>query len=457
MKKIVGFLLAIACTLSSFTLFGCSNSNGGEDGNTLTVTIEDSNTELSIFTTLKNSFIKKIKEEEGIDITIKKSVFNSASYEKDIGTLIATDSIGDVVYTYDTNCGPLTEKGNFIDLNTMIENDSDFDMSIYDEEILNSAKTGTGMLGYFPRSYDQITLFINRDFFINLGMEEDIPTTEKYGENWENWTWDVMLELCAKLRQKIDDPSSPYYSTRKYIHPLAMDVFYNAVYDSVVKSFGGETVDGKTKTSGFDSASDKYAATVKAFDFLRSMVENNYTPAFWGAFTSGNNAMAFSVRPIVKSCIDAQIDVCFAPIPKFTKNQTGNDETETYVSYGSSGYAISSSSKNKDLAWKFIKYCVSEEGQRIIGQSGMCVPVIKSQQNADGEWTNILEDVDQSAFVFNGYNKRLATYARGVSTATEYNIYSKAQATIIDRIGKDGATGKQIVDAIWAQIGSYVV
>ena len=35
-------------------------------------------------------------------------------------------------------------------------------------------------------------------------MEDRIPSTEIYGENWENWTWSAMLDLLKDLRVAIN-------------------------------------------------------------------------------------------------------------------------------------------------------------------------------------------------------------------------------------------------------------
>lgn len=167
--------------------------------------------------------------------------------------------------------------------------------------------------------------------------------------------------------------------------------------------------------------------------------------------------MWIGTRPSVTVVLDGKIEVAFAPLPKFTDSITGLTDTETFVSFGSSGYALNSNSKNKTLAWEFIKFTASEEGQKIIASAGSCVPIISSQLTADGDWTKVegIENVDQSAFIFRGNTLIPATYARGINIKNEFAVYTDSKNEIANNLGKtkDAAViVKKLYDATKAYI-----
>ena len=450
MKKILAIALSL---VSCFGLASCGGYDGS-DPNVLRITVNSTDPELNLSATLNRAFKQKMLEEYGREITIKQSTFSESNYAENIDTLVGSKELGDVVFTYDDKSGIKMKEGYFDDLDTFIAEDSTFDINDYDAEIISSARSYQNQLAYIPRSFDQITMFINKDFFKDIGMEDKIPSTAIYGENWENWTWSALYDLCAEMRTAIDE-SDAYKNKRDYYCPLDANFFWNPVYDPILKAFGSYSVDVTTLKSGFDDENTAvYDKTIKALEFMQSFVKNQYSYAGWGSFSSGNQGLYLATRPAVTSCIDKGMDVAFAPFPKFTEETTGIANTTTYVGYGSAGYAIYSLSKNKDLAWEYIKFVCGEEGQKLIGANGTCVPVLKSELTANGEWTNSLPGVDQSAFIYDGHTRSLATYARGLLVNTEFNFYKETQSILID--GLEKKTAADICATVFNTVRHYL-
>lgn len=444
MKKIKTICAVVLAAAFGLGLAGCGGGSGQGGADTLWVTVANSSDELVLQNKLAKAFIAK-KKEEGKDITIKRSTFSVSDYGNGISKLYATDTLGDVIFTYDTYASQYAETGWFDALDPYIERDG-IDLTLYNQTIIESARAYEGQLTYFPRSYDQVTIFINNEFFRQMDMEDRIPRPKDNGqgeETWDWWTWSELLSLCADLRAAINEKKG---NAASYFYPMDANLLWNAVYDPLIKSFGGNVVDVETMNSGFNSAnSAAYTGTVNALNFMKSLMANKYTPDGYGSFTSGNNAMAFQTRPSVTSAISAGIDLSFAPVPKFDSAIDGiGEDSVTYVGYGSVGYAINKKSSKKELAWEFIKFAASEEGQAIIAANGNCIPTIKSQQTLDSAWTECVTDkegnvVDQSAFLYQGNTLSLATYARGVKTDTEYLIYEKVRSNILDKLSKQTA------------------
>lgn len=464
MKK---FLCGAMALFMSIGLCACGGGNKGSDsaGNgveqTLKVTIRGGNTAEAVLNQkLQNAFIAK-KAKEGVTVKFDTpSTFSAGTYMQSIDTLAGANNLGDVVFTYDTMSGLEVKSKMFMPLDEFIENDKEFKLADYDSAIMDSARTYKNQVVFIPRSLDQMTLFINVDFFEKLGLESEIPTTAKYGANWENWTWDAMIEVCEKLRTAID---KEYGKNASQYNPVAAKFFYNAVYGPVVESFGGNCVDVENMDSGFNKTHPKYAKTIKALEWMQSLVARKLSANGEGNFQGGMTAMSCEVRTTVASCVKAEINLAFAPLPKFTKNQTGLDNAPTYVGFGSGGYAINAESKNKQLAWEFIKFTASEEGQTLIANNGACVPILNSMLTANASWMEVdslkKEDgtyIDQSAFLSCGLTRTPATFARGVAVQDESTIYSDSKNFISNSFAENNFSAETLAKQIYDKISKYI-
>lgn len=450
MKKLFAVILSVLLCFSCFVGYRVKEEDG-ED--VLRLTIQDEETEIILNRKLATAFENSMKA-QGRNITVKRTTISGGEYDRDVMNLYNTDTLGDVLFTIDSHAAQYSSNGLFYDLDEFIERDG-FDMSKYDTSVIDTARAYQNQLSYFPRSFDQVTVFINVDFFEEMGLGDKIP--QKKNGSWDWWTWSEMLSLCSELRTAIDAHKSA--NEKEYYFPLDINMAWNAVYDAIFKSFGGYTVDAENLKSGLDKANtEAYAKTVKALEFMKGLISNKYSPAYLSSLD--NSAMMFLTRPSVMGCLDEGKHLAFAPLPKFDTAIDGIDENSvTYVGYGSSGYAIVGNSTKKDLAWEFIKFAVSEEGQAVISSTGSCIPTLNSLQTDDAEWTESVTDadgnaVDQSAFIYRGNTRSLATYARGVNTAQEYSIYGKMNQNLCDQLRKNSAS--ETANYLYGQIKEYI-
>ena len=457
MKKIVAIVLFFTI-IFGVTACGSNNATSSGDKQVLTVTVNSSAAETLLQKKLAEAFQEKMKE-KGKDVEVVTSTYQSSTYQKDIMTLYNSGKLGDVITCTDTNLSFMAMNEYILNLNDVIEKDDSFDLSLYNEEIMDSGICYDGGLYYMPRSYDQVVCFIDVAFFRAIGMENDIPKADANG-SWDWWTWDKMEELLVKMRGKITETYGEVQGN--YYYPLDANFQWNAVYDAVIRSFGGYTVDIDTMKSGFDANNkDAYARTLKAVQFMKRLVsEELVTLDNENAFLSTDKrGMFFTTRPNVAVCNNTGKELAFAPMPKFTKTQTGLDNTETYVGFGAVGYTINAETKKEDLAWEYVKFCASEEGQELIASVGSSVPTLNSLQKEDASWIQVLKDADgniieQSAFLYNGHKKTLAAYARGVDAANEANIYEEVQRRLLSELKKSSV--ENVFSGIYTAIERYI-
>ena len=463
MKKIISFIAVVLSMLMLCSMFAC----GGSTRDGLLVTISDNERDIAIQYALQDAFVDYMKE-KGKEVKVSYNTYSSSSYSQDLLNLQAGNKLGDVIQTSDSFAPLFAYKKVFEPLDEFISEDDSFDLSAYDSDIIKSARAYENKLYYMPRSYDQVVIFINTDFFDTLGVEYPKPDTTA-DDPWAWWTWDKCIDLCKEIRQKVAKHSK-YGSVQDKIFPMDANIFWNPVYNAIIKSFGGKTVDvGDTITTGFNSTDPLYSKTLKAIEFIKYLSVNNFTTSsndtrflakVGGKSGISSAGMWFTTRPNVLTCLNNKINLAFAPIPRFTKTQTEQTENTTYVGYGSAGYAVSAMSSQKTLAWEFVKFCASEQGQKIISGNGASVPTLNSLKN-DASWKEPVKVdnavVDQSAFLYDRLTRTLSTYARGVNAEVEYSIYQTVQSKIISGIKKEEETPALLCSSIYATIKDYLI
>lgn len=447
MKKLLRFLALALTVVCLFTTFACGGGDDTDDGIVLNITYQDEDAELMLAGNIGDAFAAKMAE-EGVSVKVKYNAITISSYNADMLKGWNSGDLADVIYTYDEYASKWAKKGVFENLDSYFEQ-SNFNFDLYDEYAFNSAKTYNGSIYYAPRTYDQPVIYVNKDMFTKFGVE--VPSAE-------NFTWTKLMEVCRQLRVAMD---AEFNATA--LRPIDVNFKWQPIYNAFIRSFGGYIYDAQTDTIGFNEQ-----GTIKAFEKIREMMDNRYIPATTGGgaglFTSKKAAMYIMSRPSVINLESRNMtNVAFLPMPIFDSEFTGLSNNDSYWCYGTTGYAINSRSQKKDLAWKFLQFVMSEEGQNLISQSGANVPIIKSMQtDPNATWRKGLEflkDVDQSAFIFDSakeavYKRTLATYARTQSSDDEYEntIYTQV-ASIIGSLSQTYDSSKDKTVAEFCQYG----
>ena len=440
MKKMVKGLAMVMAMAAAFSTVACGGGGSTGSANELKIFSNDTQVELLLNDALCKAFETKIEAAEGIDFTYKLQAISDADYNKNILGAVSTKTLPDVIYVADTNVENLAQRGVFENLDPYYELNN-FDLSAYDEAALEIARTcgKDGKIGsYFaPRTYDQPVIVVNNDLWKQyMGEDTPVPTAD------ENWTWTKLVECLNSLKTGMQtvhgNEASLYY-------PLDMQKSWAAIYDAFVRSFGGYIYDKNTDKFGLTDAK-----TQNAMAKLKTLLDEKLITNVSGGsyFRSKKAVMYIASRSMMSNSWSDDwgiSDITALPVPIYDDAFTGQTNGTSYYSYGAVGYAISARSDKKDLAYKFVEFVLSEEGQNIIAATGKNVPVLKSlQADADGVWAkslNMFKGGDQNAFVFNDYKKTAytripATYARtgNVNKPYELTIYSEMMA-IMDGLG----------------------
>jgi multiple sugar transport system substrate-binding protein len=427
MKKLKSIL---ASALALLTVGVCASCNNASSGGKAMLKIQYSNaanSEQTLANNLKKAFVKKMAD-EGVIVDVRLvGVTMGPGYNQNLMQGWQSGSLADVLFTQNDIVSRYARNGVYADLTEKFTAEN-FNFSECDEMAFADA-TVDDKIYFAPRTIDQPVIFLNKDLFAKYGV--DVPT---YGDDW---TWTKLVSVMSDLREGIDEnePST----LAKTIVPMDVSISWGAFYDAFVRSFGGYVYNADNNSVGFTQE-----GTQNAFEKIQELIKNKYIPAQGGQlFVNQKAAMYVASRASVATLqARGNTNVAFLPIPVYDDAFTGLTNGTSYYSYGATGWALNSKSKKKDIAWKFLQFVLSEEGQEIMSSTGSVLPVKKSMQTAeDASWKtcfDFLKGVDQSAFVFSStlaskYTRIPAAYAKSSkSTKAEFesSVYTQVESSI---------------------------
>lgn len=420
-KKFVKILSLVLCMVMLCGLFACGGGSSGD----LVIAYKQETAEALLTRKMVNAFKAK-KASEGVTVNINMFEINLGSYNSEILKQNASGTMADVYHTDDSLAPIWAEKGIFENLDPYLTRDN-FNFAEYDEMAFEAARVYNNNVYYAPRTYDQPVVILNLDFFNTYGVTA--PTAD-------GWNWSKLIEVCDQLRKAINAKEEGLKKDNYY--PLDVCVSWQPIYATFVKAFGGYIVDAENKTFGLTET-----ASVKAFEKINEILDAKYVndPTAPSAYFPNKKAgMYIMSRPTCANFEANEItNVAFLPFPVFDAEFTGLTEDKGIMPYGSAGYALCAKSKNKELAWEFIKFTMSEEGQNIMGENGTNVPIIKSlQTNPEASWITgieVLKNIDQSAFVFSAefaskYERVLGNFGKGIAPEKESTLYNTLKQQI---------------------------
>ncbi len=320
------------------------------------------------------------------------------------------EDLPDVIWMPDNEFSGWAAGGNFVDLRSYYESSADTSYDKYYESMLNCAsysgefkplsESSDAKYGiYFaPRDYNKVVIAVNKSLFESYDVA--IPDTSN------GWTMSDFFALCAEINAKITarvnaggaGAMEASYN-RAVFFQLSMEAVYTTMFDSM-GSNGIASADGNVLLDSLENAAilSAYYDNITAPDYVLSKSASS--------FQQGQTFMRCIVRPTavdLKPYLKDNMDFIAFPAKKA-------DGTSA-IGTGCSGYGICAAhaedeqtvngvtKKMKDLAWDFIKYVISEDGQEVAGETGLSVPVLKSLA-ADGKWRTALGNgVNHDAFL----------------------------------------------------------
>jgi multiple sugar transport system substrate-binding protein len=261
---------------------------------------------------------------------------NQVTDEVDI--LISAGQIPDVIGLAQGSLAFLTGKNLLEDLNPLIKKHN-FDVNRLRPDVLEGVKSfsSKGEFLYMPRRISGVAMYYNKDIFDKFG----VPYPK------DNMTWEETVELARKLTRTQDsvmyrgfDMGIPYmYFNNQLSLPFVDPIKETALLD----------------TPGWI----KWMTAMNAFYTIpgAELTNENYNKALDG-FTK-QKTIAMAVQPGIPKGLKDNPGMNFdlVTMPTF------KDMPNTGVQLNTPFWAVSTTSKNKDDAFRFISYFLSDEVQ----------------------------------------------------------------------------------------------
>lgn len=346
--------------LGGLAMTGCSNSGSDGGGGGGDVDISDTEMEATIeFAAWESDFDWKSviagfnEKYPNITVQITKSPFGD--FFTRLQTQASGDNLPDAFMMNGPNFQLYASHDVIVPFDTAVEA-GELDFSNY-PEALAELYTYEDMPYAVPTSYDSIGLWYNEELFDKAGAE--VPTDE--------WTWEDLHETSKAISESLKDEGIYGFAGGAYNQEL----FYNLIFQA-----GGAVLNEDATEAMYSSPGSR-----KALQFLRDMVIDGSSPSIRTTadtspdelFKSGKAAMvyggSFRVAGYVDSAVGDVIQV--VRLPKGDKRAV--------VLHGGA-IVVNASSENADAAAAFAVYHGSEEGQRIIGESGASIPAFQGTE-----------------------------------------------------------------------------
>ncbi len=322
----------------------------------------------------------------------------AGDFVKEIGTRrIAEKStpgtMPDIILSNSENAYTFISYGVFENLSTYVayeeQTNANYMDQFYDFFMKLGQKNLNGDQYVLPRSADRVVTHINKAILQEAGVDMNVVKN--------GWTWDDFLSVCAIVRAHFDKTGrSNKYLVDSYIN-------WEAVAYPIFSSFGVKFFGENNKVT-VDSEETK-----NALNLMKDLVDKRYIAPLnsdtSANFEGGQGAMLFHSAPVYQYHDLLKDDYDVVTFPLIGDNPK--------IGAGLAGYGISSLSRNKAVAWKFLSYMLTRDGQDALADSGsVCLPIRKDMADyKTNKWGMKYGKLNMSAYSYKiEYNQATDIY-----------------------------------------------
>jgi multiple sugar transport system substrate-binding protein len=244
------------------------------------------------------------------------------------------------------------QKGLLENLKPLLEGDSSFDAGVFLPGLMPGCIVGGGTYAV-PHNFSTLVLYYNRDHFDAAGIPYPDST----------WTWETLLAAARRLTIKDMEGNIVRFGCHMQI-----------AFSALLEQNGGHVLNPALDSCVIASTecADALQFEVDLSEKYRvswSMLAQNlqWDDMFAGGRLSMIANGRWSAVSYERALGSGSVDVAPLPRGKFRRGAaTGHV------------MAISSRSGKKKEAWEFIKFLVSDEGERMVNAEGATIPATRS-------------------------------------------------------------------------------
>lgn len=341
--------LALFCLLLTLPfLFSCAKKP--QDGKRLEIAIWGTVKEMEIIKDTIRVFNKKYPD---IQVVIAHAPQGQGYIDK-LLTRAASSSMPDIMFCEVNFVDQFIEKNMLMDISGFLSRDREIRDADFFPEIINRFKRGRKLYG-LPRDVAPFAcVFYNKGLYDASGVA--------YPK--DGWNMNQFLDAARKLTK------------RNAAGEIEQFGFFGWSWQNFVYAFGGKLVDNVKKPR---KCMLNRKEAVEGITFYRDLMHkykvmpapNTVEMGYNEMFMTGKVAMYGSGiwdSPTLRDIKNFKWDVVM--FPKGPRGIRG-------FATGGSGYGISSTSKNPEMAWELLKFMAGETSQVKLAETGLAQPALK--------------------------------------------------------------------------------
>ncbi|HEX8231718.1 MAG TPA: sugar ABC transporter substrate-binding protein [Chloroflexia bacterium] len=339
------------------TTTGSGTSNAGQLSGTIRFQIFGDPAEAAAYQSVVDGF-KEVQP----NVTVQfEAVPNQGDHMTKLSTSFASGNPPDVWTLNYRRYGQFAAEGVIEPAGPLLAESEVLSEDMYYEEAMNAFRY-QGELMCIPQNVSNLVVYYNKDMFAKAGMP--FPAND--------WTWADFVNTAQRL-------TSTDAAGQK-VHGVGIEPQLIRVAP-FIWSNGGDIVDNHEKPTRLTLQEPLAREAIQAFMDLQlqfKVVPNEAEEKaedIESRFINGRLGMIFSSRvstPTFRESITT-FDWDVAPLPRLKEKAS---------ILHSDAYCISKASPNKDLAWAFVEYAQSDDGQTRAAQLGRTVPSRKTIANS---------------------------------------------------------------------------
>lgn len=462
MKKFLTMMLA--CTMVFATFAGCgdptSGNSGGNSGDTSTdetpeyeanidMTDDDYNqtATLTVGVTadpyesdLVNAMGEAFKQIFP-NVTVEPVRISGTDYSGAVMGRYQAKNMPDIFYTSETESFRFISSKLYLNLDPYIEAESEAYVPMDEnapatwlEQFVPEAmklgqKNFDGSQYFIPRSSDRIVTHLNMKYIEAALIWDGRPDKSVTLETVKNgWTWEEFVKVCEALRAYYDEQG---WTAAKGRYIIDTSFTWTPVTFSLFKSNGATFYENGEWTL-------KSEATQKTLSMIRELVEKKIIPPTNGGaanYENGSGAMLFHSSSAIKkykNFIGEDYDIVTFPIINGDNGVMG---------YGVPGYGIYSGidESKRDLAWQFLSFLLSADGQNVLAGAGMNTPSVRVdlQDYNTAAWGEGLRDINLAATTYETYRNYSEGFFLNFEATTKTALLAACSNLVVNAMTYD--------------------
>ena len=347
-----GIAVCLAALMTVPAVSGCQDSGISADGKV--------NLSFQIWDVAQRDGMQAIidaYQAQNPNVTIELQVTSWDEYWTKLDAAAESNQLPDIFWMHTNQILKYADYGMLADVTSLYDDeDPNYYTEHFSEISLDNAKGSDGRIYGVPKDKDTVCLAYNRELFDQAGVA--------YPD--ETWTWDTLCEASAQIYEK----------TGKYGYMAYADEqlgYWNFVYQA-----GGRILNEDKTAACFTDP-----ATKKGMEFYINLQKEPWCPdqnyfaetAPGNAFMSGQGAMYLEGNWNLMSLrennaeMEGKWDVAVLPKCPDPVNGDGRATISNGLCYSTGAHG-----KKLEYALDFLKFCGTEEGQRVQGLSGAAIP-----------------------------------------------------------------------------------